>query len=138
LPRPGRREGRRNTGDSSAGDQTIARGIGGIIAVHFANVFDAAHVSDQGRHARNQLLAVFRDDPRVRLQHLVHELPAADAVIVGERGPRQAVQCQHIAELFRYGSFGGAMRKRIRRKKHVADVFAAAALSNSLRQHPRR
>jgi hypothetical protein len=51
LPRPERRvsgvSGERcpNTGESSAGDQTVARGVGGIIAIHFADVFDAAIVA---------------------------------------------------------------------------------------------
>src|SRR5260370_5760541 len=31
LPRPGRHKGRPNTGEPSAGDQSITRGIGGVV-----------------------------------------------------------------------------------------------------------
>ena len=50
LPRPGRHKGRPNTGEPSAGDQSITRGIGGIIAVDFANIFEAALIAHQLRN----------------------------------------------------------------------------------------
>src|SRR5229473_5216062 len=37
LPRPGRHKGRPNTGEPSAGDQSVSRGVGGIVAFHLAN-----------------------------------------------------------------------------------------------------
>src|SRR6266699_3178076 len=51
LPRPGRHKGRPNTGEPSAGDQSVTRGVGGIIAVHLANIFLAAIVAHQLRNA---------------------------------------------------------------------------------------
>jgi hypothetical protein len=36
-----RRYATRNTGEPSAGEQTITRGVGRIVAVHLANIFDA-------------------------------------------------------------------------------------------------
>src|SRR3989442_10360895 len=42
LPRPGRHESRPNTGEPSAGDQSVSRGVGGIVAFDPANVLDAA------------------------------------------------------------------------------------------------
>ena len=50
LPRPGRHKGRPNTSEPSAGDQSIARGVGGIIAVDFANIFEAALIAHQLRN----------------------------------------------------------------------------------------
>src|SRR3979490_1858280 len=44
LPRTGRHKGRPNTGEPSAGDQSITRGVGGVVAVYLANVLDAAIV----------------------------------------------------------------------------------------------
>ena len=46
VPRPGRaKRCRPNTGQACTGDQTVARGVGGIIAVGLANVFDARVVA---------------------------------------------------------------------------------------------
>src|ERR1700761_587683 len=47
--RPGRGKPCPNTGESSAGDQSIARRIRGIIAFHFANIFHAAVIANQQR-----------------------------------------------------------------------------------------
>src|SRR2546422_8850592 len=63
LPRPGRHKDRPNTGQPSAGDQSIARGVGGIIALDFANIFAAAIVAYELRNAFDQLGAIFGDDP---------------------------------------------------------------------------
>src|SRR5260370_29550347 len=88
LPRPGRRKGRPNTGEPSAGDQSITRGVGGVVAVHLANVFDATRVAHQQRHAFDQLRAIVGDDPGIGFEHLVHQLPAAYAVVIGRSRPR--------------------------------------------------
>lgn len=138
MPRPQRREGRSNTSDPSAGDQTVPRRIRGIVAIYFANVFIAARVAHERRHALDQLRAIFRDDPSVRFEQLIHVLPTADAVIVGRRGPRQAVGHENVAELLGDRGFRGAMRKGVRRQENFADIFAAAAFKDSLRQHARR
>src|SRR3989442_15777716 len=86
LPRPGRHKDRPNTGEPSAGDQSIARGVGGIIALDFANIFAAAIVAYELRNAFDQLGAIFGDDPGVRFHHLVHQLPSADAVVISRSG----------------------------------------------------
>src|SRR5271156_2929042 len=60
LPRPGRAVPagagglRRDTGESYTGDQSISSGIGGVIAFHFADVFDAVIVAHQQRQAVDQ------------------------------------------------------------------------------------
>ncbi len=125
LPRPGRHKGRPNTGDPSAGDQSITRGIGGVVAVHFANIFLAAIVADQLGNAFDQLRARFRDEPAVRFQELVHQLPAADAVVIGRRRPRQAIRDQHVAELL--GDKGGPSPVKSRKELmiYLHDSFAA-------------
>src|SRR5258708_32505725 len=67
LPRPERRvcakaRGRcPNTGESSTGDQTIPRSVGGIVAVHLANIFNAAIVARQLRNGVDQLSAILGD-----------------------------------------------------------------------------
>src|SRR6266478_8126928 len=58
LPRPGRHESRPNTGEPSAGDQSVARGVGGIVAFHLANVLDAAVVAHQLRQTLDELRAI--------------------------------------------------------------------------------
>src|SRR5882672_5578565 len=50
-----------NTGESSTGDQTIPRSVGGIVAVHLANIFHAAIVAHQLRNAVDQLPAIIGD-----------------------------------------------------------------------------
>ncbi len=129
---------RRNAGESSAGNQSVASGVGRVIAVRFANVFDAIFVAHEDRQAVDQLRAIVSDEPRVGLEQLVHELPAADAVVVGCGRPRQAVHGEHFAELLGDRRFRCAMRERVGRKKYFADAFAAAAFGDGLRQHARR
>ncbi len=65
LPRPGRHKDRPNTGEPSAGDQSVARGVGGIIALDLANIFAASFVAHELRNAIDQPLAIFGDDPGV-------------------------------------------------------------------------
>jgi hypothetical protein len=69
-----------NTGEASAGDQTITRGIRGIVAFHFADVFDAALIADELRQTLDELRAIFGDEPGIRLEQLIHVLPAANAI----------------------------------------------------------
>ena len=127
-----------NTGEPSAGDQTVARGVGGIVAVGLANVFHARGIAHQQRQALDQLRAILCDDPAIRFQQLVHQLPATDAVVVGRGGARQAVHGEHVAELLGDRRFRGAMRESIRREENFADLLAAGAFGNGLRQHARR
>src|SRR3989475_13123620 len=86
LPRPGRHKDRPNTGEPSAGDQSIPSGIGGIIALDLANIFVTAIVAHELRNAFDELRAILSDDPGVRFHHLVHQLPAADAVVISRSG----------------------------------------------------
>src|SRR2546427_12859895 len=51
LPRPGRHKDRPNTGEPSAGDQSIARGIGGSIPPDPSNIFVTADVAPPPRDA---------------------------------------------------------------------------------------
>src|SRR6266852_9971693 len=122
-----------NTGESSAGDQTVARGVGGIVAIDFANVFDATIVAHELRQAIDELRAIFGDQPGIGFQQLIHQLPAADAIVVGGRGPRQAARGEHFAELLGDGCLRSAMRESVRREKHVADALASAAFGDALR-----
>src|SRR5256885_7341821 len=74
-----------NTGEAYAGDQTITRGIRGIVAIDLANIFAAVPIADELRQTVDQLGAIFRNEPSVRLQQLIHELPAADSIVIGGR-----------------------------------------------------
>ena len=125
LGRPGRAEPSPNTGEPSAGDQSVARGVGGIVAFHFANIFDAMIVAHQQRQAFDQLRAILGDDPGIGLEHLIHQLPAADAVVIGRRRPRQAIRDQHVAELL--GDKGGPSPVKSRKELmiYLHDSFAA-------------
>src|SRR2546423_12792633 len=69
-----------NTGEAYAGDQTITRGIRGIVAIHFANIFAAVPIAYELRQAVDQHGAIFRNEPRVPPQQLIHKLPAADSI----------------------------------------------------------
>src|SRR5258708_13082336 len=55
LPRPGRHKGRPNTGEPSAGDQSITRGIGGISAPAILKFFLAAGPSPHHREPSSPL-----------------------------------------------------------------------------------
>jgi len=68
-----------NTGDSSTGDQTITRGVGGIVTVYLANIFHATFITHQLRQTVDELRAILGNQPGIGLQQLIHELPAADA-----------------------------------------------------------
>src|SRR5438045_8467113 len=109
-----------NTGEAYAGDQTITRGIRGIVAINLANIFAAVPIADELRQAVDQLGAICRNEPSVRLQQPVHELPAADSIIIGGRWMRQAIGDEHVAELLRHGCFGGAVPQSSRRQEHFA------------------
>src|SRR5579859_682191 len=126
------------TGQPRSRNQSISRRVRRVVAVHFANVFNAPVVAHQQRNAFDQLRAIFRDRPRVVFQQLIHPLPAAHAIVVRRRRPRQTVRHQHIAQLLRDRRFRRAMRKRIRRKKYLSNLFPPASFHNRLRQHPRR
>src|SRR5579885_1626998 len=112
--------------EARAGDEAVARGVGGIVAIHFANIFDAALVADQLRQAFDEPGAIFRDEPGIAFEQLIHQLPAADAVVVRSARARQSAKRQDFAELFGDGRFRSAMRESIRREKHLGDALAAA------------
>src|SRR5437899_11396413 len=63
LPRPGRHKGRPNTGEPSAGDQSVSRGVGGIVAFHIATVLDAAIVARRARQTLDEPRAILGDPP---------------------------------------------------------------------------
>jgi len=39
--------------------QSVARSVGGIVAIHFLDVFHASHIAHQIRYRANQLAAIF-------------------------------------------------------------------------------
>src|SRR5260370_27997211 len=67
LPRPGRHKGWPNTGDPSAGDQSITRGIGGGRALPLSDIFLAAVVPGQPGDALAPPLAPFLHEPPARV-----------------------------------------------------------------------
>src|SRR2546427_3753741 len=86
-----------NTGKPRARHEAVAGGVGGVVAVHFADVFDVALIADEQRQALDQLRAVFGDDPGVVFEQLIHPLPAPDAVVIGGRGAGPAARAAGTA-----------------------------------------
>lgn len=56
-------------------------------------------VAHQQRQAVDELAAVFGDEPGIRCQQLVQELPAPNAIVVRGGGPRQSIDRQDLAQL---------------------------------------
>ncbi len=129
---------RAEIGQARTANEAVARGVGGIVAVHLADVFHAALIANKLRQTLDEPRAILGDQPGIGFQQLIHQLPAADAVVVRGAGPWQAAEGEDLAELLRDGRFRRAMRERVRREKHFAEALAAAAFENGLGQHPRR
>src|SRR6202030_3847815 len=102
---------------------TVARGVGGIVAFHFFYVFDARHIAHEGRDRANQLDAIVGEEPLVRVEHLVHQHPAADAIVVGRDGAREAGGGEDVAHLIGDGGFVGAAREGVGREVDGVDFF---------------
>ncbi len=88
--------------------QAVAGGVGWIISLHFFYVFDAGHVADERGDGANQLDAIVGEEPLVGVKHLVHQHPAADAIVVGWDGPREAGGGEDVTHLVGDGGFVGA------------------------------
>src|ERR1700721_305804 len=91
-----------------AGFQAVAGGVGWVVAVHFFYVFDAGHVGDERRDGANQLDAIVSEEPLVGVKHLVHEHPAADAIVVGGDGAREVGGGENVTHLVGDRGFVGA------------------------------
>jgi glyoxylate utilization-related uncharacterized protein len=63
---------RPKAGVSHAGNQSIANGVRGIVALDLAHVFDFAIVAHQGRQAFDQFAAIVGDHPVVAFEQLIH------------------------------------------------------------------
>ena len=69
--------------------QAVASGVGGIIAVHFFDVLDTRGIAHKIWQRANQLDAIVGEQPLAGLEHLVHQHPAAHAVVVRGNGTRE-------------------------------------------------
>ena len=110
-----------------AGFQAVARGVGGIVAVHFLDVLDARLIAHQIRQRAQQLDAILGEQPLAGIQHLIHEHPAADAVVVRGSGAREAGGGEDVAHLVGDGGFVGAAREGVGREVDGVDFLAGGS-----------
>src|ERR1700722_10356224 len=106
-----------------AGFQAVAGGVGWVVAIHFFYVLDAGHVADERRDGANQLDAIVGEEPLVGVKHLVHEHPAADAIVVGGDGARKAGGGEDVTHLVGDGGFVGAAGEGVGGKVDGVDFF---------------
>jgi len=103
-----------------------------VVAVHLADIRNAFFIANQKRHALDQLRGIFRNHSRVVFQQPIHPLPAAHAIVIGRRWPRQSIRHEHVSKLFRNRSLRRAMSERIRRKR----ILRESAHVRCARQSP--
>src|ERR1700757_1188864 len=104
--------------------QAVAGGVGGVVAVHFFYVFDAGHVADERRDGANQLDAIVGEEPLVGVEHLVHQHPAADALVVGGERAREASGGENVTHLIGDRGFVGAAGEGVGGEVDGVDFFA--------------
>ena len=75
-----------------------------------------------GRRA-DELGAIFGEEPFARVEHLVHQHPAADAIVVGGDGAREAGGDEDVSHLLGDGGFVGAAGEGVGRKVDGVDFF---------------
>src|SRR5277367_3962165 len=103
--------------------QSVPRRVRRVITIHFFHVFNPRGITHQSRKRPNQLHAVVCQQPFPSIQHLVHQHPTADAIVIGRCRPRKSCSREYIPHLLGDGSVVGAPRKCIRRKVNRADLF---------------
>jgi len=124
-----------NTGEPSAGDQSITRGVGGSSPSTLRMSSMRPLSRTQQRHAFDQLHAIVGDDPGVRFQHLVLNCqPPMRSSSAG--AGRASVRDQHVAERsaidaseVRCANASGERKPLMRSRRCAPD---------GLRQHARR
>src|SRR6185437_9243287 len=104
--------------------QSVARGVRRVVSIHFFNVLNPCRVADQPWQRTDQLCTIFREPPFTAVQHLIHQHPATDSVIVRRHWSRPSRRSEHIPHLVRNGSLVGPMRKGVRRKIYRINFFA--------------
>src|SRR6185437_7217750 len=107
---------------------SVAGGVGGVVAVHFFHILDARGIADQIRQRANQLGAILGEEPFTRVEHLVHQHPTADAIVVGGDGTRETGGDEDVAHLLGDGGFVGAAREGVGREVDGVDFFWGAGI----------
>src|SRR5579864_3876938 len=108
-----------------AGLEAVAGGVGRVVAIHFFYVFDAGHVADERGDRANQFDAIVGEEPLVGVEHLVHQHPAADAIVVGGDGAREAGGGEDVTHLVGDGGFVGAAGEGVGGEIDGVDFFVA-------------
>src|SRR6185437_5828791 len=122
--------------------QSVPRRVRRVVAVHLLHIFNSIRIANQVRQRSYQLCAAIRDHPLGRVQHLVHQHPSADAIVICRHRPRQPRASKHVAHLFCDRRLVCPPRKRIRRKIDRINPFTRtvefAPRHNFARQFTRR
>ncbi len=117
--------------------QSIARRVRRVISIHLLRIFNSRRIPNQGRQYSNQFAAVLGNVPLARVQHLVHQHPAANPIILSRSRPRQSRRRKNISHLLRNRSLVRSPRKRIRRKINRLNLFPRFVRSPASTDAPR-